>query len=207
MKNILLLLLTVSSKKLAKFSLVNDGDVEPRTAGNQDDIPDVPGAELDLSDFVHQPQLDLFGQSLVASSSFNMKWNYKPEELNQIAKDTIQKHNSSVFAVLAVKGPRTFENTIVPVLKADYDFDNFKNPLQFLKSVTPNKQLKKAISEAESLLEDYDQKQTHNDEFYQIYKSIDMKNADKESQKYMSKIISDAKRGGIELPKEKKDKL
>lgn len=108
---------------------------------------------------------------------------------------------------MAMKDKRTFQNTILPLLEADYIYDEFQNPIQFLKSVTPSKELKKAIREAENILDAYNVNMTQSEELYKIYTKLDTKDLDHESQRYLSKIIEDAKRGGIELPKDKKDQL
>ena len=84
-----------------------------------------------------------------------MKWDYKPEELNDLANEAVKKHNASVNAVLAIKERRNFNNTVMPVLKADYEYDRLSNSLNFLKSVTPNKELKQAITNAEVILDGY----------------------------------------------------
>ena len=68
--------------------------------------------------------------------------------------------------VIGIKGNRTFKNTIEPMAKADYERAAIVTPLLFLKSVSPNKELREAAHAADKVLNEYDLKMSHNDQLY-----------------------------------------
>ena len=71
-----------------------------------------------------------------------------------------------------MKGQRTFKNTIEPLAKVDHEFASMVTPMLFLKSVSPNKELREAAMAADKAIETYDIKEGMNDELYKALKDF-----------------------------------
>ena len=140
-----------------------------------------------------------------------MTWDYDPKQVISLAQSAIDSHKSAISSILALDGPRTFSNTIIPLTQADLDFDQLTNPLIFLKSVSPSKELIDAVSEAENLLDAYNLKISMDEKVYQTLKEIksskEYQKINKEDKRYIDKSIEDFDRSGIGMPKEKKEKI
>ena len=68
------------------------------------------------------------------------------------AKEAIKKHETAFQAIVDVKGIRTFANTIRALNLAEYEFDSSTTPLTFLASVSPKRELRHAIGDADNLI-------------------------------------------------------
>lgn len=149
------------------------------------------------------------------SAPNGLKWDYTPEEIKSVAQQAIKMHQEVTNQIIQLKGPRTFENTIVPLAKAEYEYASLVTPMLFLKSVSPHKELRDAALAADKELDAYDIKESINEEMFKVLKdykeqAIKSKEWDsltKEDQRFVDKSIMDFKLNGIELPADKKQKL
>ena len=101
---------------------------------------------------------------------------------------------------------------MAPLHRADYLFDSITTPITFLKSVSPDKALRDASHKADKLSEEYGIKTEMNLELYKAVKEYKEKARDwekltNEQKRYVEKVLHEFKRAGVELPKEKQEKL
>ena len=97
------------------------------------------------------------------TSPVNIRWDFEPNEVIQIAQQAIEKHQKAQKAIFENKEPRTFENTIIPLTLSEYEYEAVTSPLTFLRSVSPKKELRDALGEAENLIDDYNHQSNSND--------------------------------------------
>lgn len=73
---------------------------------------------------------------------------------------------AAIDAVVNVKGPRTFDNTIMQLLRDEYKIERGASPLSFLKDVSTDKAIRDASEKFGPAFSKFQRAQYNRDEFY-----------------------------------------
>lgn len=114
-----------------------------------------------------------------------------------------------------VKGPRTFQNTIVPIAKYEWKYGQLTMPVMFYKDVSSSEELRTASRKASEKLEAFEIQLGMRDDYYNAIKDFKdqaQKNGewDKLSsidQRFVIQCMQDFELNGLNLPKETRIKL
>ena len=88
----------------------------------------------------------------------------------------VKELNATVNNVVAAKGPRTFENTIIPIDIVESDQAYKLTPLGFYSQVSQNKELRDAATKFEKILGDFATDLWMREDLYKVVKEYE-KNA------------------------------
>ena len=149
----------------------------------------------------------------LASGQECPKWTHTPEQVKSNAKDLAERYVQLNDSIAKIENP-TIDNVLIPY--ADFSNDNafIENQLTFYQSVSADKDLRDASTEAEQLLDECYIQQGLRVEVYQVFKKLweSVKDADEsvidsESKRYLDKIITGYKRSGLDLPEAKREQV
>ena len=132
-----------------------------------------------------------------------------------MSKEIITESKAAIEKLIAVKGPRTFKNTIVPLNQFETVFNSKATPIQFYTQVSDKKEIREAAKVFEKEISDFQADLWSREDLYGMLKKYkenadkdgSFKKLDKESQRYVTKTIKDFEDSGLKLPAEERKKL
>lgn len=85
----------------------------------------------------------------------SLRFDHSPEEINSLTDSCIKEWTDTLNGIISLEGDRTFENTIEPLAKFEYNFFKMKNNLEFYKDMSTSKEVRDASLAASKKFEDF----------------------------------------------------
>lgn len=140
-------------------------------------------------------------------------WNHTPEDILKIAKELIQKEKDINDYLASVENP-TYDNVLKPFAKYVNEYSFIENQICFYQSVSTDKALRDASTDAEQLLEENSIEQSLRIDVFKVFKKLyeahknnELEDIDDESKRYLEKTYRYYTRSGLDLPEEKREKV
>ena len=145
----------------------------------------------------------------------SLRWDHTPKEIMSLSEDLINDQTAVIESVINLEDPRTFKNTIEPIVKHDYTYCGVYNNMDYFKKMSTCEELRNASSKATEKLNDFEKDLWMRYDFYQTiqqYKqaSVESKewdNLDEESQRYVDRLLRDFERKGMHLSEDKRNQI
>ena len=135
-------------------------DVQPKLAKVESTFESIKNEiESQIQDRVH-----------VKANADGLRWDHTPLEIRDLSNQIIKKANASVNEVVAFKGKRTFENTILAIDNIQYQLEFDSTPLVFYQSVATTKERREAAKFSDKTVGDYNTDLWMRDDVYNLYK-------------------------------------
>jgi saccharolysin len=139
-----------------------------------------------------------------------LRFDHSAEEIVSLAESSIAEWTAQLDAIISSEAERTFQNTIEPIAKFEYNTGKIGNNLQFYKHMSTSKELRDASLTASKKFDDFGiELWMRYDFFLAIQKfretsvaSGEWDSLDAESQRYVDRILRDFERNGMQLPEE-----
>ena len=93
------------------------------------------------------------GQSTQVHNS--LRWDHTAEEIVSITDALIKDQTAIIESFINLEGARTFQNTIEPLAKFEYEFCKIGENMQFYKHMSTSKDLRDASLTASKKLDDF----------------------------------------------------
>ena len=74
----------------------------------------------------------------------SMRFDHTPEQIKTLTDKCIAEWTAVIDTLAKLEGPRTFENTITPIAKFDYDNYCMESNLTFYKDIGSEKEMREA---------------------------------------------------------------
>jgi Zn-dependent oligopeptidase len=137
-----------------------------------------------------------------------LRFDHTAEQIKTLTESSIKEFTSLIDSVANLEGPRTFENTIIPIAKLDYDNYCVESNLTFYKDIGAEKDLREASLASNEQFDEYGINQWMRHDFYlaiNAYKKQAQENGEwaklgAEDQRYVDRLIRDFERNGLSLP-------
>ncbi|KAJ3515380.1 hypothetical protein NLJ89_g1791 [Agrocybe chaxingu] len=143
-------------------------------------------------------------------------WDHTADNITQLTKESIEKHRSVMDKVGALDAKDcNFESVFVALANADTHFDSVTEPLAFYQNVSPEKALRDASNDAESLVRDFGVESSMRLDVFtakvaaekNIKESGQWNKLSPEQQRLIEKMILDGTRAGLALPEGQRNEL
>ena len=89
----------------------------------------------------------------------------------KLTEQVIADNLSQIQAIVDVKGLRTFENTILPIAKYEWNYGHRTMPMMFYKDVSTSDELRAASRKAAEKLEAFEIEMSMRDDYYNAIKA------------------------------------
>ena len=144
-----------------------------------------------------------------------LRFDHTAEEIKNLTDSSIKDFTAVIDGLSKLEGPRTFENTIIPVAKLDYDNYCIEINLTFYKDNGAEKDLREASLASSEKFDEFGINQWMRQDFYLAIKDF-KKQAEEngewaklgaEDQRYVDRLIRDFERNGLSLPDAERDAI
>jgi thimet oligopeptidase len=127
-------------------------------------------------------------------------WSAKPTgaQFAALQSKRVSLAKSSIAKLLAVKGPRTIDNTLVPYDEALRQLDMAGSQSSLMQSVHPDESVRTSGEKAQQEVSAYYTELSLNREVYDAIASLDVSAADPATQYYVKRTLRDFKLGGVD---------
>ncbi|KAM9963615.1 hypothetical protein ACTFIW_006851 [Dictyostelium discoideum] len=137
------------------------------------------------------------------------------EEYKKQSEELMETYDKGLKEIIEIpKEKRTFANTFEATDKLDVKFRNIESSLTFLANASTDEKVRDVANEVEATLSKYSIATSMREDLYQAYvdcckQNNDFKESDlsKEQLRYVSKTLEGFEKNGLQLPKEKREKL
>ncbi|CAA7261352.1 unnamed protein product [Cyclocybe aegerita] len=143
-------------------------------------------------------------------------WDHTADDITELTKKSIDEYRSVMDKVGALDAKDcSFESVFVVLANADTHFDSVTEPLAFYQNVSPDKALRDASNDAESLVRDFGVESSMRLDVFtakvaaekNIKESGQWDKLSPEQQRLVEKMILDGTRAGLALPEDKRNEL
>ena len=144
-----------------------------------------------------------------------MRWDHSPAEIMSKTHDLIAYSKKTLNDIINLQDERTFENTIQPIAEMEARSGMVKDPLNFYKTVHPDKAIRDASKTSSALFTDFHTEFWMRKDFFHLIDdftktvkadgSIDK--LESENRLYLERLNEGFQEIGINQPEEKKQKI
>lgn len=149
----------------------------------------------------------------LAKAQSTPTWTHTPEEIMEIAKELAQKEVEMNDYVASLEDP-TVESLLIPYTKHENESSFLENQIVFYQDVSADKAKRDASTKAEQLLQENGIEQSSRGDVFKVLKKLhnkvkdaDESVIDKESKRFLDKVVTSLVRSGLDLPDEKRDEV
>lgn len=94
-------------------------------------------------------------ETTASSQPNSLRWDHTPEEIAAIADSSIPEWTATIDGIINLKEDRTFQNTIEPLAKFEYNSGSIATNIRFYHYASPSKELREASLAAEKKFDDF----------------------------------------------------
>lgn len=118
--------------------------------------------------------------------------------MTALARTELEKAQAGLDQILAVRGPRTIENTLLPYNEMSMHLDLAGSMSGLMENVHPDKDLRAAAEQASQEVSDFVTKLGLNRPLYDAMKAVDMTGADAATSYMVEKALRNFRRSGVD---------